>query len=141
MQTSPSAREGGISLPDVLVAIAIFAIAFLSLIALYPIGQRSVEQAQALNAATFLAEEILQSEMSLEFDQIQNRGPAPVESDRLQAVNRHGQQEAIRYRYQVLVTPLVDAVAAPAKNLVVLVTWTHGEVLRAVRLETEVAKL
>lgn len=128
----------GISLADILVAVAIFAVAFLALLGLYPLGMRSIRQAQEVTEASFLAEQVLESERALAFASIQSKGPFEVEADRVQSRKRHGNESATRYRYQVLVTPLSDEFTTPAKDLVVQVSWESGSGLKLVSLETEV---
>lgn len=131
----------GMTLVDILMALAVFAIAFLVLLGLYPIGKRSMEQAQALSGGSFLAEQILEAERAQDFGLIVSKGPLDVEPERVQTLVRHGNVVKIDYRYQVLVTPFQDGLNPPAKNLVVIVTWTVGEILRSVQLETDVVDL
>ena len=140
MKSGKRIRPTGISLADILVALAIFAVAFLALLGMYPMAMRSVGQAQALTGASFLAEQILESERALSFDLIQSKGPIEVEADRIQAIRRAGNENAIRYEYQVLVTPIEDGLTPAAKNLVVQVSWDTGSGLKSIQLETDVIK-
>ncbi len=133
-------HERGLSLADILVALAIFAVAFLALLGLYPMGMRSVAQAQAMVGATFLAEQVLETERNLDFEQIVSRGPVKVEPERLQALKRQGGETSLDYEYSVLVTDLDDGITPAGKSILVQVDWNRGDGLKSVQLETEVSQ-
>lgn len=130
-------KKRGVSLVEALVAIAILAGAFMALLGMYPVGLRSIKQAQALHGATYLAEQLMEVERTTPYANISSHGPTTFAWETI----HDGQISRIDYEYQVLVTELTDSLELEAKDIVVQVTWNVGSGLKTLRLESEVLNL
>ncbi|MBI3924638.1 MAG: prepilin-type N-terminal cleavage/methylation domain-containing protein [Armatimonadetes bacterium] len=135
-RSSPSGIHDrrGISLAEVLIALAIFAVAFLFVLGIFPVSADSIRQARELNLAVHLAEQKVESSRAQAFDSVVSNGG----SEWLTMVNNGAQQE-MEFVYQVLVTdePPVDP---ELKNIVISVSWTSESGLRTVHLETDLVE-
>ncbi|MBI3925059.1 MAG: prepilin-type N-terminal cleavage/methylation domain-containing protein [Armatimonadetes bacterium] len=126
--------QRGVTLAEILIAVAILAISLLVLIGLYPTGLQSVKEASALNGATFLAERLVEAERARPYPTIVSQGPLQFTV----ATVNNGQSSGMRYEYQILVTEIQDGIEPGAKDIVVQVSWDAGGGLKVTRLESEV---
>jgi len=65
-------QNRGLSLLELLVAVAVFAVAFVMLLTAFPTAARAVRQGHDYVAATFLAERCLEQIRGLDYDTIEN---------------------------------------------------------------------
>lgn len=138
--------RSGLSLVEILVALAIFTTAFLALLGLFPAALHSVQQAREMNIATFLAEERLEQLKALGGSSRANfvalasepsASPIPI------TFTSNGQQTRIDYSCFALVAP--SPTASPSmKQIQVTVSWFSRRPtgtltdLKTVRMATEI---
>jgi len=124
-------QNRGLSLLELLVAVSVFAVAFVMLLTAFPTAARAVRQGHDYVAATFLAERCLEQIRGLDYDTIEN-GTYTVQ------VNTSNQGVELRQGFSV--QTLVSEPQTNLKRVRVLVSWT-GERARHVEVFTDVARL
>lgn len=116
----------GMSILEVLIALAVFATAFLMCLGIFPTAARAVAQARAEEQATRLAEAELERLMAVPFEDVAT-GLRTAETRAVLA----GQEALQTFTVQTTVTDL----HADLKDLQVLVSWTSDQT-HYLRLET-----
>ena len=108
-----------------MIAVAVFAVAFVMLLTAFPTAARTVRQGEEYLNATFLAERRLEEVRSLYYDNV-------VDSTSTESVTTNNQGVALTRDYSV--QTLVTIPQTDLKRVRVLVSWTgdrarHVEVL------------
>lgn len=128
------ARRSGFSLIEVLIATAVFSVAFLALIGLFPTTQRTSRQAQYQLLANHVGETQMEQAMYAPFDSLVSTAP----QTQVLTTRTNGTQQVWSFTYQLTVTP--NANGNPSlKDVRCRVTWTDDR-LRYLDLETLVWK-
>ncbi|MCE7869277.1 hypothetical protein DYH09_02755 [bacterium CPR1] len=115
-----------------MVAVGVFATAFLLLLGVFPTATRAIRQANEYLTASFLAEQELEAVRGLAFEDIANVSPREVT---VQTTNRGITADA---RYTVEVDVDSPPLKPELKKVRVLVSWTR-ERPRSLELSTYVA--
>lgn len=127
-------RRRGLSLLELMVALAVFAVAFLMLLAVFPTAARAVRQGEDRMVATFLAERRLEELRAADFDTVVDGfAEVPVESSNAGVAN------LVTYTVQTDVEN-VAGFEPDLKSVRVVVSW-NGERARWVEVTTYVARL
>lgn len=124
----------GLTVVEVLVAVAIFASAIVVLLAVFPMSTRAARQSQAQLVATHLVQRELEISRNYGFDQLQSRTPPALSISK----DHNGVEVTIEYQLQVL----VEETRPGLKHVKVEAIWfAPDENERRFSLETDVAKL
>ncbi len=121
----------GLSLLELLVAVAVFAVAFVMLLTAFPTAARAVRQGQEYINATFLAERCLEQVRSQAYDDV---------VDGTYTVQVTTNNQGVELKQDFSVQTLVSEPQTNLKRVRVLVSWT-GERARHVEVFTDVARL
>lgn len=118
---------------ECLIGLAIFLVAMLMTFGLYPAAHGSQAQAQEIDAATQLAHQILERNLSQPWDSVVS---VPSGPDTRVALPRrlNGVQADLQLLYQV------DVVQKPApsrlKSIAVTVKWKHSQQLKSLTIQS-----
>ncbi len=127
-------KRAGLTVVEVLVAVALFASAVVVLLAVFPMSTRAARQSQAQLVATHLVQRELETCRNAGYDQLESHTP-PVLSV---AKDHNGVEVTIDYQLQVL----VEETRPGLKHVKVEAVWfAPDENERRFSLETDVAKL
>lgn len=127
-------RRRGLSLLELMIALAVFAVAFLMLLAVFPTAARAVRQGEDRMVATFLAERRLEELRAADFDTLVDAfEEVPVDSSNAGIAN------LVTYTVQTDVEN-VPGFEPDLKSVRVVVSW-NGERARWVEVTTYVARL
>lgn len=121
----------GLSLLELLVAVAVFAVAFVMLLTAFPTAARAVRQGQDYINATFLAERCLEQVRSQAYDDV---------VDGTYTVQVTTNNQGVELKQDFSVQTLVSEPQTNLKRVRVLVSWS-GERARHVEVFTDVARL
>jgi type II secretory pathway pseudopilin PulG len=121
----------GLSLLELLVAVAVFAVAFVMLLTAFPTAARAVRQGQEYINATFLAERCLEQVRSQAYDDV---------VDGTYTVQVTTNNQGVELKQDFSVQTLVSEPQTNLKRVRVLVSWS-GERARHVEVFTDVARL
>ena len=125
------------SLLELVVAVSVFAVAFVMLLTVFPTAARAVRQGEQYLAATFLAERRLEEVRAMDFDGLDALNdppsPPPVEL----TTNNQGISTAQSYSIQTSVSPTTSP---DLRRVRVVVSWTADRA-RYVEVLTDVARL
>ena len=121
----------GLSLLELLVAVGVFAVAFVMLLTVFPTAARAVRQGEQYLNATFLAERRLEEVRALDFDTV-----ADADSTETMGTTNLGVSSSVAYTVQTR----VSLTETNLKRVRVLVSWT-GDRARHVEVLTDVARL
>lgn len=124
-------RRRGLSLLELMIALAVFAVAFLMLLSVFPTAARAVRQGEDRMVATFLADRRLEELRAADFDLL----TPSFQGVDVESINA-GVSSAMNYTVQTNVTELEPDL----KRLRVVVSW-NGERARWVEVTTDVARL
>jgi len=124
----------GLTVVEVLVAVAIFASSVVVLLAVFPMSTRAARQSQAHLVATYLVQRELEICRNTSFDQLQTRTPPALSVSK----DHNGVEVSIEYQLQVT----VEETRPGLKHVKVEATWfAPDDNERRFSLETDVAKL
>lgn len=129
-----SSRRAGFSLIEVLIATAVFSVAFLALIGLFPTTQRTSRQAQYQLLANHVGETQMEQTLYAPFDSIVSTSP----QTQVLTTQTNGTQQVWSFTYQLTVTPNANG-NANLKDVRCRVTWNDDR-FRYLDLETLVWK-
>lgn len=119
------------SLLELLIAVGVFAVAFVMLLTAFPTAARAVRQGQEHLNATFLAERRLEEVRSLDFEDVED----DLHTVQVSTTNQ-GLESTLDYSIQTQVSePQSDL-----KRVRILVSWA-GDRARHVEVLTDVARL
>lgn len=116
---------------ELLVAVGVFAVAFVMLLTVFPTAARAVRQGEQYLNATFLAERRLEEVRALDFDTV-----ADADSTETMGTTNLGVSSSVAYTVQTR----VSLTETNLKRVRVLVSWT-GDRARHVEVLTDVARL
>ncbi len=123
-------RPKALSLLELVVAVGVFATAFLLLLGVFPTATRAIRLANEYLTASFLAEQEIETVRGLAFEDIDDVSPREVT---VQTTNR-----AITADASYTVEVVKDDLNPDLKEVRVLVSWTR-ERSRSLELSTYVA--
>lgn len=127
--------QSGISLLELVIAVAVFAVAFLMLLTAFPTAARAIHQGDQYLVATFLAERRLEEIRSLDFDSVVETGADPGGAVAVPTSNQ-GVASNLEYSIQTKVQELEPNL----KRVRVVVSWTADRA-RYVEVLTDVARI
>lgn len=127
-------RRRGLTVVEVLVAVALFASAIVVLLAVFPMSTRAARQSQAQLVATHLVQRELEICRTTSYDQLQSRTPPALSMSK----DHNGTEVTIDYQLEVTVLETRPGL----KHVRVEALWyAPDENERRFSLETDVAKL
>lgn len=131
MQSLPPRR--GVTLTEILVAVAVLSFALLPLMGFLRTGGRGVTGTRDIAAAAYLASQALEELRAWTFEELAEEDPPNPEGRPSAEARMNAEERArveisgIRFEREVEVVPLADAAGPPAKLATVTVRWTRGE--------------
>lgn len=127
-----AARPRGFSLAEAMVAVALFAVAFLLLVGAFPRAAEVLLQARGYMVASHLAEQEMARLSALPFSEIAS-GTSSVAMSSAQ----RGTPQLVTYTVQTVVTPL----PLDLKKVQVVVSWSTGGGTRHADLQGTLAEV
>lgn len=130
MSSRVSRTRRGLTLIEVIVALALFVIATLAMMSIWPVQARAVDLARNVLTATEIGERELEAVLAPGFPQVVNRSGSQTVM-----ASVDGNPATATFTYTLTVT----SVSTFLKDVIVRVEWTEGGVKHEVALETLVA--
>lgn len=128
-----SGTDGGLTVIETMVAVALFAVAVVALIGIYPASVRASRQAHGHLVAANLAEKEIEFSRAMEFDAIETR-----DEEYNLVFESNGASTTVEFETETTVTEIRDGL----KQIRVLVRWNGLDRMnRSLEMETYVARL
>lgn len=126
-------RPRGLTVIEIMIAVAVFAVAIVTIIGVYPVSARAARQAQGHLVATNLAEKELEFSRAMDYDAIETRS-----EQYLMEFESNGARTQIDFTTEVE----VQEPRTGLKQIVVTVNYLGTDNFRrSLRMETYVARL